>query len=100
MDIKRLIAKLPAGYVEDVAGMDGDAMRAAIVQSNVNIQRVEQERAGDEKLSGAKEVVKDLSAPYRDAISAQRAKIAYLLWQLRERGELVEDLEAEGVGED
>lgn len=97
MNIKKLIAKLPPGYVEDVAGMGGEDMRAAIVQANVNIRVVKSEREHDAKLAGAKEMVRDLSAPYRDAIGAQNAKIAYLLWQLEERGELVEEMEAEGA---
>ena len=33
MDIKKIIAKLPVGFVEDAAGMDGDGLRAAIVRA-------------------------------------------------------------------
>jgi hypothetical protein len=33
MDIKKIIAKLPTGFVEDAAGMDGDGLRAAIVRA-------------------------------------------------------------------
>lgn len=91
MDIKKLIAKLPAGFVEDVAGMSSEDMEAAIVASEANVRRVEVEREGDEKLRGARELAKDLAAPYADAVKAQRAKIAYLLWQLEERGELIDE---------
>lgn len=91
MDIKKLIAKLPSGFVEDVAGMSSEAMEDAIVASEANIRRVEAEREGDEKLRGARELVKNLSGPYADAVKAQRAKIAYLLWQLEERGELIDE---------
>lgn len=42
----------------------------------------------DEKLTGAKELVKDFSAAYNEAKKAQRAKIAYALHVLEERGEL------------
>ena len=89
MDIKKIIAKLPTGWAEDVAGFDAGQLKAAILQSEVNIRTVETERDADERLSGAKELLKDLSGPYRDAVGAQRAKIAYALHVLEERGELL-----------
>ena len=91
MDIKKLISKLPKGFVDEVASMSSEAMEDAIVASEANIRRVEAEREGDEKLRGARELAKDLSAPYADAVKAQRAKIEYLLWQLEERGELIDE---------
>jgi hypothetical protein len=42
----------------------------------------------DEKLTGARELIKDFMAPYNEAKKAQRAKIAYSLHVLEERGEL------------
>ena len=77
--IEKLIKKLPTGYADDVAGYDD-------VECENNIRTTENEREADSKLAGAKEIVKDLSGPYRDAVSAQRAKIAYLLHMLEERG--------------
>lgn len=84
--IEKLIKKLPTGYAEDVAGYDEADITSAIVECETNIRTTENERENDTKLSGAKEIVKDLSGPYRDAVSAQRAKIAYLLHTLEERG--------------
>lgn len=88
MDINKIIAKLPTGFVDDVAGMNQTALRNAIIQSETNIRQIELDKAEDEKLIGAKEIVKDLNGPYRDAITAQRAKIKYVLHVLEERGEL------------
>lgn len=87
MDIKKIIAKLPVGFVEDAAGMDGDALRAAIVRAEELVREVEREQGQDEKLQGAREIVKDLARGYNDAKRAQRAKIAYALHVLEERGE-------------
>lgn len=88
MDVKKVIAQLPAGYAEEAAGLSGAELRAEIVRAETSLRWVQQEMAADEKLSGARELLKDLSASYRDASKAQRAKIAYALHLLDERGEL------------
>jgi hypothetical protein len=88
MDIKKIIAKLPVGYAEDCAGYDGDRLRAEIIRAETNLRTVEQEMKADEKLTGARELIKDFMAPYNEAKKAQRAKIAYSLHVLEERGEL------------
>lgn len=87
MDIKKIIAKLPTGFVEDAAGMDGDALRAAIVRAEELVRETEREQGQDEKLAGAREIVRDIMGGYNDAKRAQRAKIAYALHLLEERGE-------------
>ena len=87
MDIKKIIAKLPTGFVEEAAGMDGAALKAAIVRAEELVRETEREQGQDEKLAGAREIVKDLSRGYNDAKRAQRAKIAYALHLLEERGE-------------
>jgi hypothetical protein len=95
MDMMKLLAKLPSGYAEEVAGYDDARLQAELVQCEANIHQVETEKAADEKLNGARELVKDLAGPYRDAVSAQRAKIKYVLAMLLERGKLPE---GEGLG--
>ena len=98
MDLKKIISKLPTGYIDEVNGSSPEKLKAEIIQAETNIKRVEQERNADEKLAGARELVKDLSAPYRDAITAQRAKIAYVMFLLGEKGQLP-DADVE-IGED
>lgn len=92
MDIKKIIAKLPVGYLEDSAGMDGDQLRAEIIKAETTLREVDTFQKADEKLTGAREIVKDIVGGYNDAKKAQRAKIAYTLHLLEERGEL-------GIGE-
>lgn len=91
MNIDKIMKKLPPGFADDAAGYDEEQLKNAVLQSEANIRRVEQERDADEKLAGAKEILKDLIGPYRDAIGAQRAKIAYLMHMLEERGRLPEE---------
>ena len=88
MDIKKIIAKLPAGFAEEAAGLSATQLRAEIIKAETAIRWTEQEKAADEKLSGARSLVKDLSAPYNEAKGAQTAKIKYSLHVLEERGEL------------
>jgi hypothetical protein len=88
MDIKKIIAKLPTGFAEDAAGMNGDALRAEIIRAETSLRQVDQEMKANEKLTGARELVKDFMAPYGEAKKAQKAKIAYVLHVLEERGEL------------
>ncbi len=88
MDIKKIIAKLPVGYAEDAAGMNGDQLRAEIIRAETSLRWVQQEMKADEKLTGARELMKDLSSAYNEAKKAQRAKIDYSLHVLEERGEL------------
>lgn len=88
MDIKKIIARLPTGFVDDVAGMNGDGLRSEIIKAETSLREVEKEQKADEKLQGAKELVKDIVGSYNDAKRAQRAKIAYALHVLEERGEL------------
>ena len=95
MDVMKILAKLPPGYAEDIAGYDKSRLQAEVLQSETNIRQVETEKENDEKLNGAKSLVKDLAGPYRDAVSAQRAKIKYVLHLLDERGQLPE---GEGLG--
>jgi hypothetical protein len=88
LDIKKVIAKLPTGYLDDVAGMSGAQLRGEIIKAETSIREVMKEQAADEKLQGARELVKDFVSGYNDAKKAQRAKIEYLLHLLEERGEL------------
>ena len=98
LDIKKVIAKLPTGFAEDAAGMDGDRLRAEIIRAETSLREVEIEQKADEKLQGAREIVKDIVGGYSDAKKAQRAKIAYSLHLLDERGELGRgDTEADAV---
>lgn len=88
MDIKKIIAKLPVGYLDEAAGMDGDRLRAEIIKAETSLREMEMTQKADEKLAGARDIVKDIVGSYNDVKKSQRAKIAYTLHLLEERGEL------------
>lgn len=88
MDINKIIAKLPTGFVDDASGMDAEKLRAEIIRAETALRELDLALKEDEKLTGAKEIVKDLVSGYNDVKRAQRAKIQYVLHVLEERGEL------------
>lgn len=90
MDLKKIIAKLPTGFAEEADAMSDTKLKEALVQCETNIESIEKSQDEDDRLKGARELVKDLSAPYRDAKGAQRYKIKYVLHLLGERGKLPE----------
>jgi hypothetical protein len=71
--------------IADAASVED--LKKMIVTSEGNIYTIEKEKEQDVKLNAAKELVKDHSAPYRDAIKVQTAKIKYSLFLLEGKGE-------------
>jgi hypothetical protein len=63
-----------------------DDLKKIIVTCEGNIYTVEKEKEDDVKLTGAKELVKEMSAPYKDALKVQMAKIKYALFLLQGKG--------------
>jgi hypothetical protein len=80
------LKKLPDGWVDTANSMQEEELKKAIVEAEGNIYVIDRAKQDDDKLSAAKEIVKDHSAPYRDAKNCQNAKIKYALWLLEGRG--------------
>jgi len=78
--------QLPTGFAEEADAMDEDDLKSLIVRSESNIYSIEHEKDEDVKLNAAKDLVKEMSAPYRDAIKTQMAKIKYALFLLEGKG--------------
>ena len=74
--------KLGTGVKEDVDAMNKETLEKTIIECENNILVTEKERDSDSKLAELKESVKALAGGYRDAISAQRAKIDYCVYCL------------------
>ena len=80
-----LIKKMPEFKDTDDAA-DVDGLKKIIVECEVNLYTVSKEEDDDTKLSAAREMVKEMSAPYRDAKKHQQAKIQYALLCLESKG--------------
>jgi len=72
-----------------------DELKKIIVTCEGNIYTIEGSKEADIKLSGAKELVKEMSAPYKDALKVQMAKIKYALFCLEGKGTELGDKESE-----
>lgn len=83
---EKLLKRLPTGYAEDISGADEAALRQEILKAVDAIAETRAERERDDKLNGAKAMVKDLGAGYTEALKAQNAKIDYCKHVLTERG--------------
>lgn len=71
-------------FVDNCANISEDQAGELIVKCSQKIKEVEKERAEDEKLNAAKEIVKDLNAGYGAIIKQEKAKIAFLLDKIEE----------------
>ncbi len=81
----KVIDKLPE--FKDIAeAASVDDLKKIIITCEGNIYIIDQEKAADVKLTGAKEFVKEYSEPYRDALKVQTAKIKYALFLLEGKG--------------
>ena len=80
------LKQLPTGFTDEADAMSQEELKALIVKSESNIYVIDQEKENDDKLNAAKELVKDITAPYRDAIKAQTAKVKYALFLLEGKG--------------
>ncbi len=82
----KVLKDLPE-FKENADAASADDLKKIIVTSEGNIYTIEKEKSDDTKLNAAKELVKDYSGPYRDAIKVQTAKVKYALFLLEGKGE-------------
>lgn len=80
-----LIKKMPE-FKDTADAADVEGLKKIIVECEGNIYTVSKEEDEDTKLSAAREMVKEMSAPYRDAKKHQQAKIQYALLCLESKG--------------
>lgn len=81
----KVLKDLPE-FKEKADSASTDDLKKIIFECEGNIYTVDKEKDDDQKLSAAKEMVKEYSAPYRDAIKVQTAKIKYALFLLENNG--------------
>lgn len=82
----KVLKDLPE-FKENADASSSDDLKKIIVTSEGNIYTIEKEKEENTHLNAAKDLVKEYSAPYRDAIKVQTAKIKYALFLLEGKGE-------------
>lgn len=93
----KVIQQLPE-FKDTADAADTDELKQIVVRCEGNIYTIEKEMSEDIKLGAARELVKDLSEPYRDAKKVQTAKIKYAMFRLEERGVDLDDRGEEDEG--
>jgi len=82
----KILEKFASEFVESANGKTDEEIRKAILSSEASIYDIEQAKDEDAKLNGCKDLLKELSAPYRESKSAETAKIKYCVYLLESRG--------------
>lgn len=80
-DTKKTLSK---SFVDNHEDINEDAAGQLIVEATKKIKEIEQEREADEKLTAARQIVKDISSAYTSAIKYERAKVNFLLEKIQE----------------
>ena len=88
MKLTKLLKDLPTGFQEEADAMSEVALRNVIVESSHNISSTTEEMKSNDGYKQAKENLKAISIPYRDAMKTQKAKIAYALKLLEQKGKI------------
>jgi hypothetical protein len=79
--VKKTLSK---SFVDNHENVNEDTAVDLIVKAEQKIKEIEEERAADEKLSAAKQIVKDMNSAYTSAIKYEKAKISFLLEKIQE----------------
>lgn len=90
----KVLKDLPE-FKETAEAASVEDLKKIIITCEGNISNIESAKSLDDKLNAAKEIAKELSAPYRDAIKCQTAKVRYALFLLEGKGVELGDKESE-----
>jgi len=82
----RLLKRLNPEFVEAVNAMDEENIKQRILTCEGNLYEITAAKKSDEKLNAAKEIVKDMSAPYNESKAQEQAKIQFCIFTLEGRG--------------
>lgn len=80
-NVKKTLSK---SFVDNHENISEDVAGELIVKAEQKIREIEEEKAADEKLTAAKQIVKDINSAYSSAVKYERAKISFLLEKINE----------------
>jgi rubrerythrin len=75
---------LSKSFVDNHENVSEDVASELIIKSEQKIREIKEERASDQKLAQAKQIVKDLNSAYTSAVKHEQAKIDFLLEKINE----------------
>jgi len=71
-------------FVESSSNISESEAEHLIAKSEQKIKAIKEEQVADEKLLAARQIVKDLNAAYKSALSYEQAKISFLVSKIEE----------------
>lgn len=80
-NLRKVLSK---SFVDNHENITEDMASDLVVKSELKIKNVKEERAADERLAQAKQIVKDLNTAYSSTIKYEQAKIDFLLEKIEE----------------
>ena len=80
--------KLSPEFTDSVNGMNSMEIDSRILLITKEQQEVVEAKRNDQKLKEAKDLAKELSAPYLDCLKECKIKIEYLIVRLNEMGKV------------
>ena len=83
---KKHLKRLTQEFIDATDQMNTDEVKARIITAEGNLFDIAGAKEADEKLQQAKEMVKEMAAPYSDAMKEANARIAYCVFALQSRG--------------
>ena len=86
---KKYIKALPSDFMDSVAAMKEEEIKAKIVESERGLSAVEAEMNRDPEIQQLKESLKLASIDYKEQIAEYTAKLRYCCWILEERGSAI-----------
>jgi len=84
--LTKLRKKLSESLIEELDVMSVDDLRSRIVRTEMNCMETERARDADTDLESARDTLKEMGAPYKEAIKAQRTIGAYAALLLEAKG--------------
>lgn len=79
--VKKVLSK---SFVDNHENINEDVAGELIVRAEQKIKEIEEERAADERLMAAKQIVKDINSAYSSALKYEKAKISFLIEKINE----------------
>jgi len=82
----KYLRRLSPEFIDAINGMSDQEVKNRILTCEGNLYEIAAAKENDEKLNGAKEIVKDLSKPYAESKASENAKIQFCIFTLESRG--------------
>lgn len=80
------LKRLDQPFIDAVEQMNTDEVKARIITCEGNLFDIAGAKDADNKLSEAREMVKELAAPYKDGKNDITARLQYCIYVLQQRG--------------